>query len=402
MLFSEDFKAIKPGDLPKDWDGDSFAVQKDEDDRPCLEVDSRGTRYVTLPRQFIKGDFQLECEFRLSGFSPVQLQPSDHELRLELSGRSSTPLTAVVNHLGGVRIGGEYKTAEGVTPFQNFHLRLTRKGDSYKVGFQVGDDNQSAGAVNIPGKGCFEQIRLGLTGGKPPVNPQAPANQFAACLYWVRITSLESEVPKADPNEPPPPRALYEDFSKVAEDALPDGWTRSKANNLAVRTAGIAPGLELINPIKGGDGTTLPNNVDLKGDYYADVTAFFPQVYADQGHSVQATLTSPSVALLFKGPKTKVLAVQLYAGGAVIVRDQLPMLAAKYWAFNRPNLLRVEHCSKDKTYLIKLNDSLVGTVPLGAGPGPFTSVELEILLSDPKQPSPRVTSVRIVPLVPEP
>ena len=162
--------------------------------------------------------------------NPVQLTANDHELRLELAGRSSTPLTAVVNHVGSVQIGGEtFKPAEGVIPFDNLLFRLTRKGDSYKVGFKVGDDYQAAGSVIVPGKGRFEQIRIGLTGGKPPVNPGAPKNQFVACLYWVKITSLESPVPKADPNEPPPPPACTRTSARSRRTRCPRAGSRARS-----------------------------------------------------------------------------------------------------------------------------------------------------------------------------
>jgi ABC-type multidrug transport system ATPase subunit len=398
LLFSEDFKGVEKDALPKGWDGDSLSVQKDEDDRSCLEVDGHGMHYVTLPPQFIKGDFQMECEFRLSAFSPLQLRPNDHQLNLELASRSSTPLTVTVNHLAGVRIAGEYKAADGFTPLENIRLRLTRKGDSYKVGVKVGDDYQPVGSVNVPGKGCFEQIRIGLMGGKPPMNPQALTNQFAACLYWVKIASLESKVPTPDPNEPPPPAALYEDFSKVAAGALPKGWTKTKANNLAVRTTGGPPGLELINPVKGADGTTM--RIDLKDDFYMDMTAVF------RPGNFQIPQASPYVALFFKGPKTKDLVVQLFPNGGilVLVQDKPPqaLVGTKFWTGAMPNLFRVERSSKDKTYQISLNYSLVGNVPVAVGPGPFTSVEVVIYLNEVNQASPRVTGVRCVPLVPEP
>ncbi len=410
VLFFEDFKNVKLGERPNDWDGDSLAVQKDEDGRPCLEVDGRGTRYVTLPRQFIKGDFQLECEFRLSGVRPDVALPYDHQLHLELASRSSTPVTVAVNHLGRVQMGGEFMKADGVTPFQNMLFRLTRKGDSYKVSFKVGDDEQAAGAVAIPGKGCFEQIRLGLTGGKPALNPQAPANQFVACLYWLRITSLEANVPKPDPNLPPMPAALHEDFSKVALGSLPEGWTKTKANNLAVQGTGGAPGLELINPVQKLDSTTLPK-IDLKSDFYVDVTAVIPQPVAVARPGFFAPAPPPVrphsyVGLFFKGPKTKDLAVQVRADGAVVVQGQgtaaTVLDGAKHWAVNGPNRIRVERSSKEKAYAIRLNDALAGNAPLDSGPGQFTSVELVLVLGDDNVSSPRVTSISVVPLVPEP
>ena len=53
------------GGRPKDWDGDDFAVQK-ENNRPCLEVTSpNGLHYVTLPKLAVKGDFVMDCELYL-------------------------------------------------------------------------------------------------------------------------------------------------------------------------------------------------------------------------------------------------------------------------------------------------------------------------------------------------
>ena len=105
--------------------------------------------------------------------------------------------------------------------------------------------------------------------------------------------------------------------------------------------------MELIDLLKFSDGATLP--IELKDDFYADVTAVFPQ-------------PKTWVTLLFKG-KSKNLMVTMNAGGVIVVSAQL-LDGRKYWALNSPNLLRVEHSSKDKTYLIRLNDSLLGAVPL--------------------------------------
>ena len=63
--------------------------------------------------------------------------------------------------------------------------------------------------------------------------------------------------------------------------------------------------------------------------------------------------------------------------------------------------------------MIKLNDTEVGAVPLSAAPGPFTQVELAIVIKEQgrgavppfafggpgaKKKSPQITSVKVVPL----
>jgi hypothetical protein len=275
---------------------------------------------------------------------------------------------------------GQPKAAEGFRVFEANTLRLTRKGDVYSVSI---NDRITVGRT-IPRKGAFQSVSLGLTGGKP-----ALGGGFLACIYSVKLTSADPVGPEPDSAKPddtvktPAPAALREDFSRAAVGSLPEGWTASKVANLAVRKLGDSPALELVNPVLGSDQTTLPT-VDLKGDFYADVTAVL-------------TERDTAVELFFKGPKTKPLSVKLDYRGGVTVSGQTKADGSKSWIEGKPNVLRIERSGADKSYVIKLNDTAVGSVPLTTAPGPFTQVDLAVI-KDVKRESPRITSVEVVPL----
>jgi hypothetical protein len=115
---------------------------------------------------------------------------------------------------------------------------------------------------------------------------------------------------------------------------------------------------------------------------------------------VAAVLTErdTAVEVFFKGAKTKTLAVELDHGGGVTVAGLPKADGSKSWIQGKPNVLRIERSGKDNGYVIKLNDTEVGAVPLSAAPGPFTQVELVIVIKDAKKKSPQITSVQVVPL----
>jgi uncharacterized protein (TIGR03067 family) len=381
-LLHEDFTELEVGSRPKDWGCPDFGVAM-EGTRPCLEVnkDSSKMFHATLPTREIKGDFEMDCEFRLGGtntptiFGVTQTPTRDQAFLLELTGTGSKPLRIEVNSLGYVQINaGQKKQADGYKPTTS--LRLTRKGDVYNVSI---NDNEAIVGQKVPNPGVIQMVRIGLTGSKP-FN-----GSFPACLYSVNITSTESTEHKPGGHEKTPaPAALREDFSRAAVGSLPEGWTASKVANLAVRKLGDSPALELMNPVLGSDQTTLPT-VDLKGDFYADVTA----VLTDRDTAVE---------LFFKGPKTKPLSVKLDYRGGVTVSGQTKADGSKSWIESKPNVLRIERSGADKSYVIKLNGTAVGSaVPLTTALGPFTQVDLAVI-KDVKRESPRITSVEVVPL----
>ena len=111
------------------------------------------------------------------------------------------------------------------------------------------------------------------------------------------------------------------------------------------------------------------------------------------------SLADTAVTVSFAGPKTKELAVSLDGRGAVTVLGLPKADGAKFFHRDKPNVLRVERSGKEKGYVIKLNDQQVGTaVPLSHAPGPFVEMSLMLGLKDGKRASPRVTSVRVLPL----
>ncbi len=386
-LLNEDFSGLEVGSRPKGWVGDAFGVET-EQGRRCLEVikETNALQFVKLPKAPLKGDFEIECEFRLGGanvrnglfFGPNV--PNGQEFHLDLASRSSPPVRIEVGYLGNVRLeAGQAKAAEGFKVFEPNTLRLTRKGDVYTVSI---NGRETVGRT-IARKNVFQNVSIGLTGGKP-----ATGGAFLACLYAVKITSAESVSAKPDetvktPTAPPP--ALREDFSRAAVDSLPIGWTASKVANLAVRKLGDSAALELVNPNLGSDQATLPT-VELNGSFYVDVTAVL-------------TERDTAVEVFFKGPKTKALSVKLDYGGTVAVTGQTTADGSKAWIEAKPNILRIERSSKENDYVIKLNDAAVGSLPLTAAQGPFTRVDLAVIVpKDVKRESPRVTSVEIVPL----
>ena len=355
------------GGRPKGWEGDAFAVQK-EDDVPCLEVtnDTPDQFYVKLPKLFIKGDFVLESEFRLGGY----YRNSPQHLNLELRSRSSTPLPIWVSFMAAVDLDGARKEAKGFKPRTNIRLRLKRKGDVYNLSI---NDEVVVGKT-IPDKGAFEEIRFGLTGGKDEIRSR---------IYSVKITSLEKDAPKPAGGAGPLP-GVREDFGKATAGSLPDGWTASRAANLAVQKSGDKADLELVNPALGGDAVMLPK-IELKDDFYADVAAVL-------------TERDTAVELFFKGAKSRPLAVELGYGGTVTVAGLPKADGGKAWIEGKPNVLRLERSGKDKGYVIKLNGTAVGAVPLALAPGPFTEVDLAVVVKDAKKKTPQITSVQVVPL----
>src|SRR5262249_14512404 len=149
-------------------------------------------------------------------------------------------------------------------------------------------------------KGKFEEVRLGLPGGKVPSIGKLGAD-FLARLYSLKIVSLSKDVEKPGAAGPVP--GFREDFRKAAAGTLPDGWGKPPQGNLAVEITGSAPGLELLNPEKGADSVELPH-VELKGDFFADFAVVFPPD------------SNGLVTVLLKGPKDRV-EVQMNARGQV-------------------------------------------------------------------------------------
>ena len=393
VLLEEDFAEVEVGGgRPKGWEGDSFGVQMDKD-RHCLQVTKPSHKlfYVQLPKVGIKGDFAIDCEFRLCGrtafSSPVLAgaNTGDHEFHLELASRDGAMLKVGVDHMANVQLdAGQVKNTEGFKEYEPMQFRLTRKGDLYNVSI----NGQVTIGRTLPRKGVFQTVRIGLTGGKPVnvIGGGPFGGPFLACLYSVKITSLEP--PGAKPDESvttPAPPSIEEDFTKTAVGRLPEGWPVGQTTNIAVRKTGDLTALELVNPKLGTDQVTLPN-VELKGDFNAAVTA----VMVDRGTAVE---------VLFTGGKGGILAVKLDYGGAVTAASLPKMDGSKFWKEGKPNVLRIERSGKDKNYVIKLNDSEVGSAPLAATPGPFTQVKLAIFaVKDAKQLSPQITWVQVVPL----
>jgi hypothetical protein len=386
-LLNEDFTGLEVGSRPKGWMGDAFGVATEEK-RPCLEVtkDSTTMSYVTLPKLAIKGDFEMDCEFRLgggnaqNGFITRRTPTVGHDFRLELIGQGSAPLRVHVDYLGNVRIdAGQPKQAEGFKPFVSNTLHLTRKGDVYNVSI---NDSDAIVGQTLPRLGVFQTVKIGLTGGKPPFGTAL------ACLYSVKIASTESPDPTPVPvKATAPPPAIREDFTKAADGGLPKGWeTVGKKANIAVRKTNLLTALELVNPAQGSDMVTLPK-VELNGGFSAAVSA----VLVEQGTDVK---------VFFKNDKTKQqLVVQLDYGGAVTVTGVPKAYVSGLWREGKPNVLRIEHSGKDADYVIKLNDGKVASAPATTAPGPFTRMELAIdVVKEAKQLSPQVTSVEVVAL----
>ena len=168
---------------------------------------------------------------------------------------------------------------------------------------------------------------------------------------------------------------------------MPKSWTVGSTNNLAVKKPFDSTALELKDPALGTEQATLPK-VELKGGFNAALTAVL--LHPDT-----------SVELLFKDPKTQMLAVKLDYGGGVTATGQQRMDGHRSWQALKPNVLRIERSGKDKDYVIKLNDSVVGTVPLATAPGPFSQVKLAIIVNKEAKPlplSPQITKIEIVPL----
>jgi serine/threonine protein kinase len=393
VLLFENFKGLKVGSLPPEgWEGDDFGVET-EKDRLCLEVTKQSNKlfWVQLPKRAIKGDFQMDCEFRLGGQNanggaflggPGSFGGANtggQEFQLELASRTSTPLVVKVDYPAKVTIVGDAvltKETEGFKAFEPIRFRLTRKsdaerGDVYNV---IINDHDVAG-LTIPGKGTFNEVRIGLTGWKSQdggFGGRGSRGEFLACLYSVKITSLEPGGAKPDEtvNTPAPP-SVKEDFSKVDGGKLPDGWTGDKKANLVVQKNGdLAADLELVNPALDGN-VTLPK-VELKGDFYADVGVVLQE-------------RDTALKVFFKrGANTKMLVVLTYGGGVTVGGRRIADDGSTSWIVGKPNVLRIERTGADKkNYKIKLNDTEVGAaVPLSAAPGPFTQVELAIAIKE--------------------
>src|SRR5262249_48529790 len=126
VLLDEDFRNVKARELPAGWNGRSFVVAKDKDNRNSLQTNAReGQQDVMLPAMNIQGDFFFECEFELH-------YPQALHIRLEHPTESKM---ITVTYDGTVELPGNVKGP----PLREFkpnavnRLRLLRDRNVYQV-----------------------------------------------------------------------------------------------------------------------------------------------------------------------------------------------------------------------------------------------------------------------------
>ncbi len=375
VLLNEDFGQASLGGPPKGWDGTAFSVEKDKNGRRCLEVVAKeGTHFVQLPRLGLRGDFFVECEVLLDGYRDYEKE-DQHRLLLELESRDGNRLPVVVSHEGDVTIhrDGQPRRPPNFKPFQVTRVRLVREGTVYRV--SLGDDDPTGRTLNYTGD--FETIRLGLVAGVPVYHTLNTTSK----IYSVKVGLLKGA---ANPAGPVAAAAgIREDFRKAKVGGLPDGWSLSPAALLTVQKSGERPALEINGMGPGTDAVTLPA-VSLKGDFFCDC-------------EFEIASKDALVIVQFEGAARNVVLLQVKGDGKMSMQNRFPGDAGKAWnATPKTNLLRLER--KGGAYRVKINDQDVGSLPDTVAPGELTAVKLGMSLKNKDDKTPRIYSVRVVPL----
>jgi hypothetical protein len=260
-LLIQDFRAVKSGQLPKGWTGDGYGRASDETEkRICLESSKkRGVHWLTLPptREPLRGDFVLELEFQLNGYS------NDFQnMGLRLEGESGFDTTVWIDAFGVVTWPGRQPRKTEEFKFEKINrLRLIREGDSYRIDLNDG----VAASTRIDYKGAIEAIRIGTTAGTVHKSP--------ARLYSVKLAKIP--MPASTPIDMSTPKfgkaIVNEDFQNLPpRAALPMGWS-GDGFSVVTDERNDRRCLE-VNKTQGTCYTTLPKmETALAGDFYIDV-----------------------------------------------------------------------------------------------------------------------------------
>jgi hypothetical protein len=362
-LLEENFRKVAVGDRPEGWDCPAFSVFKDKGGRTCLESRAKEEmQSMRLPRLAIKGDFFVECEFFLS---------THHKFQLHMESLQGN-LPIEVDFQGNVKLGeAPARQAEGFKADEPHRFRLVRKGATYRVSL----DDVDVTAGDLPYKGDFAHVRLGLTAG----DYQAA---YLAKLYAVRVGVLSPA--KADAGKQGKPGAaagVREDFSKTKVGALPEGWIAA-ANNLSVQKDGDRPALQLTDPSTTADNVTL-SPVSLTDAFQLECEFAMPDA-------------NTFLTFQLEGKPDRLLRLRIKGDGKMVMQDRLPGDASKAW--NKPgetNRLRLERTAE--AYVVRVNDKPVGALRADLVPGELEKVKIALEIKSKTDRSPRVYSVRVVP-----
>jgi hypothetical protein len=198
-------------------------------------------------------------------------------------------------------------------------------------------------------------------------------------VHGVRVGVLGAAPAKE--KSAPARTGLHEDFLRAKLGGLPDGWTP------AAPTAGVQKGggryyLEVTDPSRGGAVVALPP-VALKGDFVLECEFDLPE-------------DETSLVVQLEGRPRAVLILAVQGDGKVSLQRRVVDAAQSRAKEGYVNRLRLERTGD--AYVVHLNDTRVGQLPVQAAEGPFELVKLGLVLKDPKNASPKVYAVRVEPV----
>lgn len=377
VLLEEDFTKVPPGRVPTSWDGGRVVlVQKPEADRAGLEADAKdGEHPIALPSLALRGDCFFECETNLGS-------PHDgHKLTLRLEGKGGAVALAF-DGSGTIALADKPpRKAAGYEPEALNRIRLVREGDVYRVSI----NDVPVFGTPLDFRGEFTQAQLLFTAAHQ-FGPPLKVHGIRAGTFDAPIGDAGAERPgvaRPEPDKPAPAapaKGVKDDFRATKAGGLPPGW-KAAAPNIGVQTDGEKPGLELTDT-GSSPGVVLLPPVDLKGDFLVECLVRMP----DPASSLLVQLENKS---------SRVLSLVLQGDGKMALQGRAADAAKSLAKPNEANRLRLERVAD--VYVVLLNDTRIGQLPVAAAPGEVEFVKLALGVNDKANVSPRVYSVRVEP-----
>lgn len=69
----QNFRLVKPGEVPAGWERDDAVGVRRHEGEPCLEADTKGAHSTSTPKLRIEGDFVLDVVFTMSYYNSLKL-----------------------------------------------------------------------------------------------------------------------------------------------------------------------------------------------------------------------------------------------------------------------------------------------------------------------------------------
>lgn len=362
--------------LPEGFKGEGYAnVQSKDFDTRCLEViQSDGTAFLSLPKvdKALNSDFYLEFEV-LTHHEVIARSPNQ-EIHLLFQGANALPAHLIIGAEGEVRFGNlPRRKLSAFVRNQSNHFRLIRLGDTWKVACNGAADVEFTPKL----VGEFDRILIGLSPGPEPGMRGHPTPK----LFAVKFVSLGENAT----SKPFDGMIFQQDFWQTAKGKLPEGW---EGKNVQVNMmphhheqggALHQPWLELANPKDASTGTAaIP--LAIRGRFVLEADFEFGP-FATKGDAVALSLIpTKGVPLIVTVTEKEMLAQKFRPVDITKTRkDQ--------------NRLKIE--KTDKEYLVALNGTEVGRLPLNSAAGAFDRLQLGISWSGSRN-VPRWYSISVV------